>query len=252
MLVTPVMCSAHTYLSHPSLFSLSFSRWQQITQLWILIYTQTLGKSTLHRRECVTDNTLKKSFFFSHRNGERKTFSTPSLSPASRSTWKIKSASHVCHHTTPDCIYSLHFTRCWKLFEKIPRFGNEPAKRHIIMMSGTSRGWKNEKKMKDWVFMYNFMRNRKKWKKNCSCPQAFCKSSEISVSKLVKAALTSLLIVLSSGKDPSPYELWLTIKLFHPAFQPLFTPTTTVTQQSNCNLTATWCKNNCSRWLMSS
>lgn len=92
--------------------------------------------------ETVTDNTLKSFFFTSSRKRKEKLFSVT----VSRSTWKIKSASHVSSYEFPSVFLYLQFTVLMLKAQQNTRFGNEPAKRHIIMMSGTSRSgeWRIE------------------------------------------------------------------------------------------------------------
>ena len=152
------------FCTHPFYATLSFfpafnARWQQITQLWILIYTQsseTLGKSTLQLWEYNRQH-IKKNFFF---------------------CWKWKEKLFLCHrfHDRHEklnphrmcvivwilgCIYSLHFTRCWKLCQK-DHVSETSLQNDTSLWCLGQVGAENKIRMKDWVFMYKFMVNRKK------------------------------------------------------------------------------------------
>lgn len=100
----------HTPFSHSlslaPYFSLT-SRWQQITQLWILIYTQSraLGKSTLQRREC---NRQRIKKFSAERNGKKNFF----LSPFHDRHEKLNPHRMCVIVQIPASIYSLHFLYC--------------------------------------------------------------------------------------------------------------------------------------------
>lgn len=185
MLVTPVMFCTHLSLSHPL-----FSQCQMATNYTTLnintVEWSALGKSTLRRRECNRQH-IKKVLFFSWKWKE-KLFSVT----VSRSTWKIKSASHVCHHMNSR-LY-LQFTVYTLLKAQRIHVSETSLQNDTSSWCLGRAGAKNESRMKDWVFMYKFMGAVKKGKHSL-VPRALRESLEISVSKLVKTALISLLIV---------------------------------------------------------